>query len=409
MSVNRYNAGSNYYYIDQSQPKRWWRTLLHLLLILLTVLSAGALVMAYLSTGISPERSWIFAFFGLGAPFLFFCNFVLLLVWILRWRWWALVPAVTLLFGLGHLGTLVRFEFRKEYPTDETAAAGRRTSKKEPPRLSILTYNVHGFAYGQTRHEGYRQVVDSVAAYVRRTQPDVICFQEYETMNRGDVQLIDSLYREWPYRAYRFVSGGEGDVGYGAAIFSRLPILRASGTLFEGSRNTMLQADLLSGRDTLRVFNNHLQSTQVDEWSRDRVERLDMRGDKETEQFVRSLAGRLRDNYRRRAVQVDTISRMIGTSPYPAIVTGDFNDTPVSYTYRRMRGGLDDTFVNAGSGFAYTYNRLFSMLRIDYIFHAPGFETLEYRSDALPWSDHNPVFVRIGLSPADGAARQKQK
>ncbi len=402
MSANRYNTGSNYYYIDQSQPKRWWRTLLHLLLVLVTVLFAGALVMAYLSTGISPERSWIFAFFGLGAPFLFFGNFILLLVWMIRWRWWALVPAVTLLLGLGHLGTLVRFDFRKAYPAENTAA--RQSAKKDPQRLSILTYNVHGFAYGQTRHDGYRRVVDSVAAYV---QPDIVCFQEYETMNRDDVRLIDSLYREWPYRAYHFVSGGEGDVGYGVAIFSRIPILKASGTLFEGSRNTMLQADLLPGRDTLRIFNNHLQSTQVDEWSRDRVERLDMRGDKETEQFVRSLAGRLRDNYRRRAVQVDTISRMIGTSPYPAIVTGDFNDTPVSYTYRKMRGGLDDTFVNAGSGFAYTYNRLFSMLRIDYIFHAPGFETLEYRSDALPWSDHNPVFVRIGLSPAREATGKK--
>ncbi|WP_297624303.1 endonuclease/exonuclease/phosphatase family protein [uncultured Rikenella sp.] len=409
MSANRYNAGSNYYYLDQSQPRRWWHTLLHLLLVLVTVLFAGALVMAYLSTGISPERSWIFAFFGLGAPFLFFGNFVLLLVWILRWRWWALVSAITLLLGLGHLGTLVRFDFRKEYPAENTTAAARRTAKKEPARLSILTYNTHGFVYEQSRHDGYRRMVDSVAAYVQRMQPDVICFQEYETMNRGDVRLIDSLYRDWPYRAYHFVSGGAEEVGYGVAIFSRLPILKASGTLFEGSRNTMLQADLLAGRDTLRLFNNHLQSTQVDEWSRDRVERLDVRGDKESKHFVRSLAGRLRDNYRRRAVQVDTISRMIEASPYPAIVTGDFNDTPVSYTYHKMRGKLDDTFVNAGSGFAYTYNRLFSMLRIDYVFHAPEFETLEYRSDALPWSDHNPVFVRIGLSPADGAAKEKRK
>lgn len=406
MSINRYHAGSDYYYIDQSRPGRIWPAVLNLLLVLVTLLFAGALVMAYLSTGISPERSWIFAFFGLAAPFLFFGNFVLLLVWIIRWRWWALVPAFVLLLGLGHLGTLVRFRFRKEYPA-ATVQSGGRTTQKEPTQLSILTYNLHGFVYEQNRHDGYRRVVDSVAAYVRRIQPDVICFQEYETMNPGDVRLIDSLYREWPYRAYRFVSGGEGDVGYGVAIFSRLPILRASGTLFEGSRNTMLRADLLMGRDTLRLFNNHLQSTQVDEWSRDRVERLDVRGDKETERFVRSLAGRLRDNYRRRAVQVDTISRMIAASPYPAIVAGDFNDTPVSYTYDKMRGELDDTFVNAGSGFAYTYNRLFRMLRIDYVFHAPVFETLEYRSEPLPWSDHNPVFVRIGLSP--DAAKQKQE
>ena len=84
-------------------------------------------------------------------------------------------------------------------------------------------------------------------------------------------------------------------------------------------------------------------------------------------------------------------------------MVGDFNDTPVSYTYKKMRGGLEDPFINAGNGFAYTYNRLFSMLRIDYVFHSPLFETEAYRSADLPWSDHNPVFVRMRRAePAAG-------
>lgn len=401
MSATRNSAGNEYYYIDQSRPVNVWRILLDILLVLLTIGLAGALVMAYLSTGISPESSWIFAFFGLGAPFLFLGNFVMLLIWIIRWRWWALIPAVVLLAGLGHLRTLVQFDFRKEYAPAE--AGGRSVRKpKDPAQLAVLTYNVHGFSRGQAEHSGYLRVVDSVAAYVRRMQPDIICFQEYETMTRSDVERIDSLYRDWPYKSYNFIYGGEGDIGYGTAVFSRLPIASARRKRFEDSSNSLLRTDLLLGRDTLRLFNNHLQSTQVDEMSQERVERLDVRGgDQGTEKFVRSLASRLRANYRRRAVQVDTVSQMIASSPHPAIVTGDFNDTPVSYTYKKMRGDLEDTFVNAGTGFAYTYNRLFSMLRIDYIFHSPLFETLDYRSDALPWSDHNPVYVRLRyLGPA---------
>ena len=43
------------------------------------------------------------------------------------------------------------------------------------------------------------------------------------------------------------------------------------------------------------------------------------------------------------------------------------------------------------------------MLRIDYVFHYPLFETEAYRSDDLPWSDHNPVFVRMRRAePAAG-------
>lgn len=400
MSANRKSAGNEYYYIEQSRPVNLWRVLLDILLVLLTLGLSAGLVMAYLSTGISPEKNWVFAFFGLGAPFLFLGNFVILLLWIIRWRWWALVPAVTLLIGIGHLGTLVQIDFRKEYLGQDPVSVARR----DPDRLAVLTYNVHGFSRGQSEHGGYLRVVDSVAAYVRRMQPDVICFQEYETMQPSDVRRIDSLYREWPYRSYNFIYGGAGDIGYGTAVFSRLPILGAERTLFENSSNSMLRADLLTpAGDTVRLFNNHLQSTQVDEMSQERVERLDVRGGRETEQFVRSLGSRLKANYRRRAVQVDTVSRMIAASPYPAIVTGDFNDTPVSYTYKKMRGGLEDPFINAGTGFAYTYNRLFSMLRIDYIFHSPLFTTLEYRSDGLPWSDHNPVFVRLRRLPDTGS------
>lgn len=403
MSAYRTRDRSEYYYIDQSRPANLWRILLDLLLVLLTLVLGGGLVMAYLSTGISPERSWVFAFFGLGAPFLFLGNFVMFLVWVIRWRWWALIPAVVLLFGIGHLRTLVQFDFRKEYAPRETIR-GQRTADSDSDQFAVMTYNVHGFIRNQPDHAGYLRIVDSIAAYVHRQQPDVICFQEYETMTPADVQRIDSLYRDWPYRSFNFIYGGDKDIGYGLAVFSRLPILEARRTLFDGSSNSMLRTDLVMGRDTLRLYNNHLQSTQVDEMSRQRVERLDMRGgDEGAEKFVRSLASRLRTNYRRRAVQVDTVSQMIAASPYPAIVVGDFNDTPVSYTYKKMRGKLDDTFINAGTGFAYTFNRLFSMLRIDYIFHSPVFETLEYRSDLLPWSDHNPVFVRlrrVGLSSA---------
>lgn len=404
MSASRNSTGSEYYYIDQSRPVRLWRTLFDILLITITLGLSGGLVMAYMSTGISPERNWVLAFFGLGAPFLYLGNLVMLLVWVIRWRRWAWLPALTLVCGLGHLGRLVQIDFGKDYDTqlDENpqVIAARR---KDPSRLAVLTYNVHGFGFEQRSHVGYLRNVDSVAAYARRLQPDVICLQEYETRQPGDVRRIDSLYRDWPYRAYNFVYGGANDIGYGTAVFSRFPIAEAQRLRFEHSANSMLRTDLvLASGDTVRLFDNHLQSTQVDERSQSRVERLDVRGEEGTRQFMRNLGSHLKTNYRRRAVQVDTVSRMIAASPYPAIVAGDFNDTPVSYTYRQMRGELEDSFVNAGSGYAYTYNRLFSMLRIDYVFHSPLFETLSYRSDDLPWSDHNPVFVQLRyVGPAD--------
>lgn len=59
------------------------------------------------------------------------------------------------------------------------------------------------------------------------------------------------------------------------------------------------------------------------------------------------------------------------------IVCGDFNDTPMSYTYRRMRGDFIDAFKRKGQGMVFTYRRLMGVLRIDYLFHSDDFETVE--------------------------------
>jgi endonuclease/exonuclease/phosphatase family metal-dependent hydrolase len=63
------------------------------------------------------------------------------------------------------------------------------------------------------------------------------------------------------------------------------------------------------------------------------------------------IGSRLRQAFVRRSRQVEIIVGHIRESPYPVIVTGDFNDTPVSYTYRSLRRqNLDDAFVRSGSG-----------------------------------------------------------
>ena len=73
-----------------------------------------------------------------------------------------------------------------------------------------------------------------------------------------------------------------------------------------------------------------------------------------------------------RARQADQVMRLVDESPYPLIVCGDFNDTPASYTYRKTKGDLEDSFLAAGKGYGYTYRYLRKLLRIDYLFYSPG-------------------------------------
>ena len=93
---------------------------------------------------------------------------------------------------------------------------------------------------------------------------------------------------------------------------------------------------------------------------------------------VKDISDRLRLAYIKRARQVDELNAYIRQSPYPVLVCGDFNDTPVSYTYHTIRGDLTDAFRSAGKGIGNTYRGKFPSFRIDYIFHSPEFQSANY-------------------------------
>ncbi|HJA88402.1 MAG TPA: endonuclease/exonuclease/phosphatase family protein, partial [Candidatus Parabacteroides intestinavium] len=72
-------------------------------------------------------------------------------------------------------------------------------------------------------------------------------------------------------------------------------------------------------------------------------------------------------------------------------VCGDFNDTPASYVYHRLKGSLTDGFQECGRGYRYTFRQLYRLWRIDYILHAKDFTGTASVSPDWPYSDHNPV------------------
>jgi endonuclease/exonuclease/phosphatase family metal-dependent hydrolase len=70
---------------------------------------------------------------------------------------------------------------------------------------------------------------------------------------------------------------------------------------------------------------------------------------------------------------------MVEASPYPTIVCGDFNDTPVSYTIHKLTRDLTDVFREVGRGFSHTYRGFFDMLRIDYVMCSDEFTPISYQ------------------------------
>jgi endonuclease/exonuclease/phosphatase family metal-dependent hydrolase len=110
---------------------------------------------------------------------------------------------------------------------------------------------------------------------------------------------------------------------------------------------------------------------------------------------IRDISSRLRNAYIKRSRQVDLIAAHIRQCPYPVVVCGDFNDTPISYTYQQMRGKLLDAFMEAGAGPGNTYQGKIPSFRIDYILHSFDFKAVEFETIRINYSDHYPILAKL--------------
>ena len=110
---------------------------------------------------------------------------------------------------------------------------------------------------------------------------------------------------------------------------------------------------------------------------------------------VEETERKLRRSITERPRQVAKVLKGIDSAPVHSIVAGDFNDTPLSYTYFRLIRGRRDSFMRAGKGFGATYSALWPLLRLDYILYPKDLQAVSYRIEKVNFSDHYPVIVQF--------------
>lgn len=356
-----------------------WLAILDVLLVGVTVVAGLALLFALIADWFNPNTTTFFAFFALGAPILYFVNFILLCLWVIRWNRWAFVPAVVLVFGIGGVGKFVQMDWGKEY---------HQTQSKSD--LTIFTYNVHNFTPIFKRVS----TLDQVCRSVNESAADLVFLQEYSLADSATLARFDSLLTAYPYRAYEH-NVTQSFAYRGQIILSRYPLSVSRTIAFDGSDNSIVTVDMVRAQDTLRLFGCHLQTTSFNAVSGEQGVRS-MIESQQGDSLTRTAIAALAHNFRLRAVQADTLRMLIDESPYPVIVAGDFNSPPLTYTYATVRGDLADAFCSAGSGYGYTYKPMKGMFRIDYVlFDDDYYDAASYLSPDLPYSDHNPVITRL--------------
>lgn len=359
------------------------------LMFAVSVAVAIAFILSMAARWIHPARYGLLSAAGLMMPVLFIANFFCLLYWIMRWRTGVVVPLAVFLIGIWSITMFFKPQFIENY-TDLS---------KDRSIVSVMTYNVRGMIQ-EVDHKAKTFVssMDDIISVIDSLKPGILCMQEFQSTRGYSRHHFEEELPQLPYKRVRYNIGGDGDLGWGVAIYSQYPILNSGHLDFEGTSNSIIWADIAANRDTVRVFNAHLQTTSITASDHEFIVNMEFVTDSTRSNKMKRMVGKLSNNYVIRAGQADTLARSIKESPYPVIVCGDFNDTPMSYAYRKINKRLRDSFREAGSGYGYTYRGFFNLLRIDYIMHSKNIECVEYVSPSFGYSDHNPVAVKLRLN-----------
>ncbi len=341
----------------------------------LQLLSAAVIVctfLSYLAPFVSPTLFRWLAFFGTAFPWLLIANIALLLVWGFRLHRYALYHLGMLVLGWQHVTTFVGL------------SPGRQVAPADV--LTIGTHNAGGIFRGI--HMEVEEWDAIIAGYGRfwkeHGDPGVLCVQE--TGRKFFLKLGPRMGLP-----HIFELGRAGN-----AILSRYPILRGGLIPFEETENTSIWADIQIGQRVVRIYNVHLQSNRVT-YDTERIVKEAPIDSKDTWKGVGRVLNKVGGATAVRARQAKILRDLIASSPYPVILCGDFNDTPVSYVYDQLSEGMTDTFREKGFGIGTTFGGAIPFLRIDYILCDPAFKVYRCRVPRGGYSDHYPVVATLGF------------
>mgnify|MGYP000047121443 CR=1 FL=1 len=221
-----------------------------------------------------------------------------------------------------------------------------------------------------------KNIEGKIYNFISEKDPDIICLQEYPRKHKK--------IKNYNYRYLKHHSKGSG---LGQLILSKYKIINKGSLDFKNSGNNAIFADIVIKNDTLRFYNIHLQSLQID---------------KDKENFgasdSKNLLYTFKKYFKQQASQVEKIIAHEKTCTYKTIFMGDFNNTAFSWVYRTLKNEKNDAFIEAGAGFGKSFDYIFPF-RIDYILTHPEIKIHNFKTfNNLTYSDHYPIMARINIS-----------
>ena len=263
-------------------------------------------------------------------------------------------------------------------------------------RLTVLTYNTLMLARNNRLKTTQPLTIDMLK-YLKQQDADIVLLQEFQTIEGRKTTengfSLDEVKKTLGY-PYSFIDykSYKGKRRYGMAVFSKYPLFDKQTIQYESSSNISDMCLTVIEHDTLLIVNNHLESIKLTDDNFD----FSDRNSEQLKSKAHTIIGKMLHAYPYRSKQARIVKEHIENSPYKTIVCGDFNDTPVSYTYHRLSHGLRDAYLAAHPySFGHTFYHGPLGIRIDYVLCSRSLYPASATLDRVSFSDHYPLKVTI--------------
>lgn len=353
-------------------------------------------LLACIAPSLNPQKWWFISFFGLGFPFLLVLTLFFLIGWLIMLKpRLALISGLALLFGIKSISVFFAFH-----------PHGSFNYTKAPQTIRILSWNVARFVELRVNNNKGSQTRLKMFDLIKQQNADVLCLQEFHTAGPSRPEFYDNItpiQKDLGYPYYYFSFDTDSDnLFYSTIIFSRFPIIDSGFVRYPRPSlpDVLIHADLKINNDTIRVYATHLQSLQFGKEDYARIENV-----KAGDSVIGSSKGilaKIKRGFTNRSIQANIIKDVLAVNPHPVLFCGDLNDIPNSYTYRTVRGNLQDAFLKKGFGIGRTFSSLSPTLRIDYIFADKNFRIKQFNRIVKKLSDHYMLVADVELKKQTG-------
>lgn len=345
--------------------------------LLIGVCGIGALFSSFLCAIcplINPSAFVWTAFFGLGFWVIFLINVIILIILIsLKSRRTLLIPILALLLSVPG--------FIKSYSFGE--------KKDAEAQIKVMTYNIGVFRDYKVKTRSVTEVKQSLIEFIKKHNPDVLCLQE---SGRWPDKTAEEFSKMTGYKYFSYNRNN------GNSFFSKYPLKDVKEFSDERlGKFADMKKVIVDDTSCFYLINCHFNSFGI---SKQEIEYINDTKNivKDSDVHGKSLISKLNNGFKQRTVSTEVLLRNLPDDDVPYIICGDFNDTPLSYTYSKIsKAGLQDAFILLSKGIGKTYCGPLPLLRIDYFWCNDKIDAVEYQSIKQTTSDHYPLILTFNL------------